>query len=126
MSTFKWAHTNITVFDLDKSLAFYRDALGLTVTGTIDAPDGSFKIVYLGDGENVHKLELTWLKARNVPYNLGDNEIHLAMTTPDFEKALEKHKAMGCTIWENNAMGIYFIQDPDGFWVEILPERFMK
>jgi len=126
MTTFNWAHTNINVFNLDKSLVFYRDALGLSVTGTIDAPDGSFKIVYLGDGENVHKLELTWLKARTEPYNLGDNEIHLAMTTPDFDKALEKHKAMGCTLWENTAMGIYFIQDPDGYWVEILPERFTK
>lgn len=126
MTTFNWAHTNINVFNLDKSLAFYRDALGLSVTGNIDAPDGSFKIVYLGDGENVHKLELTWLKARTEPYNLGDNEIHLAMTTPDFDKALEKHKAMGCTLWENKAMGIYFIQDPDGYWVEILPERFTK
>jgi len=126
MTTFKWAHTNINVFNLDNSRSFYRDALGLSVTGTIDSPDGSFKIVYLGDGENVHKLELTWLKARTEPYNLGDNEIHLAMTTPDFDKALEKHKAMGCTLWENKAMGIYFIQDPDGYWVEILPERFTK
>lgn len=126
MTTFKWAHTNINVFNLDKSLAFYRDALGLSVTGNIDAPDGSFKIVYLGDGANVHKLELTWLKARTEPYNLGDNEIHLAMTTSDFDTALKKHKAMGCTIWENKAMGIYFIQDPDGYWVEILPEKFMK
>ena len=126
MNTFTWAHTNINVFDLDKSLAFYQDALDLTVTGTIDGPDGRFKIVYLGDGITPHKLELTWLKDRKEPYNLGDNEMHLAMTTPDFEKSLEKHKAMDCTIWENKDMGIYFIQDPNGYWIEILPEHFTK
>ncbi|MBU1171177.1 MAG: VOC family protein, partial [Proteobacteria bacterium] len=71
MNTFNWAHTNINVFDLEKSLAFYRKALGLQVTGTIDAPDGRFKIVYLGDGINVHQLELTWLKDRKEPYKLG-------------------------------------------------------
>ena len=126
MASFTWAHTNINVFDLEKSLAFYKDALGLDVTGKIDAPDGSFKIVYLGDGDTRHKLELTWLKARKEPYNLGDNEIHLAMTTKDFDSALQKHKDMGCNIWENKEMGIYFIQDPDGYWIEILPEDFVK
>lgn len=126
MTTFQWAHTNINVFDLEKSLTFYRYTLGLSVTGTIDGPEGRFKIVCLGDGKNTHRLELTWLKDRTEPYNLGDNEIHLAMTTPDFDGALAKHKAMDCTIWENKDMGIYFIQDPDGYWVEILPERFVK
>jgi len=126
MTTFHWAHTNINVFNLEKSLAFYKEALGLSVMGTIDGPEGRFKIVYLGDGKNTHRLELTWLKDRTEPYNLGDNEIHLAMTTPDFDGALAKHKAMDCTIWENKDMGIYFIQDPDGYWVEILPERFVK
>lgn len=124
--TFTWAHTNINVFDLEKSLAFYRDALGLSVTGQIDGPDGSFTIVYLGDDTTPHKLELTWLKDKTEPYNLGDNEIHLAMTTNDYEGALEKHKSMGCSIWENKEMGIYFIEDPDGYWIEILPEDFNK
>jgi lactoylglutathione lyase len=126
MSTFTWAHTNITVFDIDRSLAFYKEALGLSVTGGIDGPDGNFKIIYLGDGKNRHKLELTWLKDRTEPYNLGDNEIHMAMTTPDFDQALAKHKAMGCPIWENTEMGIYFIQDPDGYWTEIIPEDILQ
>ena len=73
MTTFHWAHTNINVFNLEKSLAFYKEALGLSVMGTIDGPEGRFKIVYLGDGKNTHRLELTWLKDRTEPYNLGDN-----------------------------------------------------
>lgn len=122
MPHFTWTHTNLNVFDLEKSLSFYKEALGLDVTKTMDGPEGSFKIVYLGDSRTPHKLELTWLKERTEPYNLGDNEIHIAFTTPDYDTALKKHKAMGCNIWENEEMGIYFIEDPDGYWVEILPE----
>ena len=58
---FRFAHNNLNVLDLEKSLAFYREALGLKEAGRIDPPDGSFIIVYLGDGQSKHKLELTWL-----------------------------------------------------------------
>ena len=77
---FTFAHNNINVYDLDKSLAFYKDALGLTVTRTKEADDGSFKLVYLGDGVTPHLLELTWLRDMDRPYDLGDNEIHLALS----------------------------------------------
>ena len=55
------------------------------------------------------------------PYNLGDNEFHLALEVDDFDKAYERHKEMGCICFENKAMGIYFISDPDNYWIEILP-----
>lgn len=42
-------------------------------------------------------------------------------TTDDFDAAHKKHKEMGCICFENEAMGIYFIEDPDGYWLEILP-----
>ncbi|WP_425058746.1 Lactoylglutathione lyase [Sporomusa carbonis] len=117
---FKFAHNNLNVLDLDKSLAFYKQALQLEETRRKEMPD--FTLVFLGDGHTPHKLELTWLKDRKEPYNLGDNEIHLAFTVDDFEKAHELHKAMGCICYENQAMGIYFIVDPDGYWLEIIPE----
>ena len=69
------------------------------------------------------ELELTWLRDWDRPYNLGDNEIHLAFVTEDFEAAHAKHKEMGCICFENEAMGIYFINDPDGYWLEILPMK---
>lgn len=118
---FSFAHNNINVKDLDKSLSFYKDALGLEEVGHIDGEDGSFKIVYLGDGTNPHRLELTWLRDWDRPYNLGDNEFHLAFYVDDYEGALSKHKAMNCVVYENEAMGIYFIADPDGYWTEIIP-----
>ncbi len=123
---FSFLHNNINVFDLQKSIAFYDEALGLKEVSRIESEDGSFIIVYLGDGISKHTLELTWLRDKTTPYNLGDNEIHLAFEVDDYEGALEKHRAMEVVCFENDAMGIYFINDPDGYWVEILPTNHMK
>ncbi|MDY3618827.1 VOC family protein [Agathobaculum sp.] len=118
---FTFAHNNLNVFELSRSLAFYSEALGLTETRRIEAPDGSFIIVYLGDGKTPHQLELTWLRDRTTPYDLGDNEIHLAFRTDNFDAAHAKHASMGCICFENPHMGIYFIADPDGYWLEVIP-----
>ena len=120
---FRFAHNNINVLDLDKSLAFYKQALGLAEVRRKEAEDGSFILVYLGDGQSPHQLELTWLRDRDQPYNLGDNEIHLAFTVDEYQAAHQLHSEMGCICYENPAMGIYFIADPDGYWLEIVPVR---
>ncbi|MDD2805875.1 MAG: VOC family protein [Elusimicrobiales bacterium] len=120
---FTFSHNNLNVLDLGKSLKFYKEALGLVETRRKEAADGSFTLVFLGDCLTPHKLELTCLRDRKEKYDLGDNEIHLAFTTPDYAAAHELHKKMGCICYENEAMGIYFIEDPDGYWLEILPER---
>ena len=121
---FKFAHNNFNVMDLDKSLKFYEEALGLKEVRRIAPEDGSFIIVYLGDGQTPHMLELTWLRDwEKDHYNLGDNEFHLALTVDDFEAAHEKHKEMGCICFENPKLGIYFITDPDYYWLEFLPTR---
>ena len=122
--TFKFAHNNINVYDLDKSLAFYEEMLGLKPVRVKEAEDKSFKLVFLGDSEgSEHKLEITWLRDRQNPYELGDNEIHLAFTTDDFERAYAFHKEKGVVCYENTAMGVYFISDPDGYWLEIVPAK---
>jgi len=120
---FTFSHNNLNVFDLDKSLSFYKKALGLSEIRKHEAPDGSFIIAFLGDGKTQHKLELTWLKEWQKPYELGDNEIHLAFTVDDYQAAHDLHQKMGCICFENKAMGIYFIEDPDGYWLEIVPAR---
>jgi len=121
---FQFAHNNFNVMDLEKSLAFYEEALGLREARRITAPDGSFIIVYLTDGTTGHLLELTWLRDWDKDhYDLGDDEFHLAFTVDDYDAALAKHKEMGCVAMENEAMGIYFITDPDEYWLEILPAR---
>lgn len=119
---FQFAHNNFNVLDLARSLQFYQQALGFKESRRFEGP--GFTIVYLSDGGRTpHELELTWLHDRKEPYNLGDNEFHLAVKTDDFAKAHEKHAAMGCICYENAAMGIYFINDPDGYWIEILPSN---
>jgi lactoylglutathione lyase len=120
---FTFAHNNINVLDLEKSVEFYKKALGLTEVRRKEAADGSFILVFLGDGETNHNLELTWLKDWDRPYDLGDNEFHLAFTVDDYDAAHALHSEMGCICYENPGMGIYFIEDPDGYWLEIVPKR---
>ncbi len=123
MMKFRMYHENYNVLDLNRSLEFYKKALGLTEQRRKEASDGSYIIVYVGNEEADFQLELTWLRDRTEPYNLGDEEFHLAFETDDFEAAHALHSEMGCICFENEKMGIYFIQDPDGYWLEIVPVR---
>lgn len=120
---FKMVHENYNVYDLQKSLEFYEKALGLTEIRRKEAKDGSFIIVYLGNDTTDFELELTWLADHKEPYDLGEQEFHLAFTTDDYEKAHQLHKEMGCICFENPSMGIYFIEDPDGYWLEMIPSK---
>lgn len=120
---FKMVHENYNVSDLQRSLDFYRDALGLTEVRRKEADDGSFVIVYVANDAADFELELTWLREHPQKYDLGECEFHLAFSVADMEAAHEKHAQMGCICYENKAMGIYFICDPDGYWLEIVPER---
>lgn len=120
---FTFTHFNFNVSDLDKSIAFYREAFGLEEVSRKVAEDGSYIIVLLGDGKSDFCLELTALREHPEPYDLGECEFHLAFRTPDYEGAHKKHQEMGCICFENPKMGIYFIVDPDGYWVEVLPEE---
>jgi lactoylglutathione lyase len=120
---FQFNHNNINVSDLERSVTFYKKALGLVETRRFEPPDKSFLLVFLGDEVTTHKLELTWLRDHPEAYNLGDNEFHLAFTVDDYDEAYRHHREMGCVCYENQSMGIYFIEDPDGYWVEIIPEK---
>ncbi len=119
---FKMVHNNLNVLDLEKSLDFYARALDLHEVRRKEGENGDFIIVYLANQNAPHQLELTWLKEKDGPYDLGDNEIHLAFTTDDYDGAFKKHQEMGCVCFVNEQMGIYFIEDPDGYWLEVLPE----
>lgn len=116
-------HFNINVSDLERSIAFYEKALSLKKVGEIKHPSGSFIINYLKAPQGDFKLELTWLKDHEGPYELGENESHLAvrLDEDDFKTVHEYHRQLGCICYENPDMGIYFIHDPDDYWIEILP-----
>lgn len=120
----KFDHFNFNVIDLEKSLEFYEKALGLVEKRRKVAEDGSFILVYLTDGKTDFSLELTWLRDFNRPYNLGDCEFHLCMRLDgNYDENRRYHKEMGCVCFENQQMGLYFISDPDGYWIEVLPVR---
>ena len=117
---FEIKHTNINVADMERSIAFYKEALGLEPVRRLSPEDGSFELVYLGDGTDGHQIELTCLKDHPQAYDLGENEWHIAFAAEDKNAAYELHKQMGCICFENTDMGIYFIEDPDGYWLEIV------
>lgn len=116
-------HENYNVTDLDRSLKFYKDALGLYEKRRHAQPDGSFVIVFIGTDDSDFEMELTWLRDHPQKYDLGEDEFHLAFCTDDFDAAYKRHSEMGCICFENTAMGLYFIEDPDGYWIEILPRK---
>ena len=116
-------HFNFNVSDLEKSMQFYKDALDLTEVRRKVAVDGRYIIVFLGDGQTDFRLELTWLRDHPQKYDLGECEFHLALRADDYDAAHKRHEEMGCICFENPKMGIYFISDPDGYWIEIIPTR---
>jgi len=118
---FRMIHENYNVSDLDASIRFYQEALGLYEARRKNG-DG-FIIVFMRNDESDFELELTWLADHPQKYDIGEEEFHLAFRTDDFEAAHALHEKMGCICFENPKMGIYFIQDPDGYWLEILPIR---
>ena len=118
----RFDHFNINVLDLEKSISFYNKALGLKEHRRMEGSDGSFILVYLTDEKTGFLLELTWLRDHEGPYELGDNESHLCFRVEgDYDEVRKFHKEMGCVCFENTEMGLYFINDPDDYWVEILP-----
>lgn len=118
-------HYNINVTNLERSLEFYKKALNLRKTGEIPGPDGEFMINYLEAPEGDFRLELTWLRDHKQPYDLGENENHLAvrLDKDNFDEVHDYHRELGIICYENPAMGIYFINDPDDYWIEILRKR---
>lgn len=120
---FKMVHTEIHVLDLERSVAFYREAFGLEPVREKGPEDGSWKIVFLQGESSDYQLELTWNEGREEPYDMGSGDIHLAFRVDDIDAARARHREMGCICYENEGMGIYFVSDPDGFWIEVIPAR---
>ncbi|CAK7055652.1 MAG: hypothetical protein PARBA_01995 [Parabacteroides sp.] len=120
----RFDHFNINVLDLERSIAFYDKALGLKEHHRKEAADGSFILVYLTDNATGFLLELTWLRDRTEAYELGDNESHLCFRVAgNYDEIREYHREQDFICFENKEMGLYFINDPDDYWIEILPVK---
>ena len=85
--------------------------------------DGSWTNTFMGNDGVPFEIELTWNRGRVEPYENGGKDTHIAFAVDDFDAAHELHEKRGCIIRENPRMGLYFIADPEGQWLEILPAR---
>ena len=121
--TFRFYHCNINVRELERSVRFYSEALGLSVVREKEASDGSFKLAFLANDAASFQIELTWLRDHaDRDYELGENESHLCIRVAgDYDAVREYHRSRGWVCFENHEMGLYFINDPDDYWIEVLP-----
>ncbi len=122
----KIIHTMIRVLDLDRSLAFYEQAFGLTPSHQLDFED--FALVYLRNGENDMEIELTLNKSETEPYTHGNGYGHVAMCVDDLDSEYRRFNELGFEPTDivefapdNNLLAkFFFVTDPDGYEIEIL------
>ena len=120
----KMYHSSIDVLDLERSLEFYKKAMGLEVMREIDTGSDERRIVYIGTPDNPGcMLELNWYRDRTEPYDLGENPVHQGFRVDNYDEALKFHQEMGCVVDIHEGFGVYFIADPDGYIMEIVPTR---
>ena len=117
----KMIHHCIHVLDLERSLTFYRKALGFEIIRTLEGDDGSWSYTFIGNDTTPFELELSWERDRTEPYANAARDMHLGCEVDDLAAARALHEEMGCIVGELGTKGIYFIADPDGCWIEILP-----
>ncbi|AYR21627.1 lactoylglutathione lyase [Alcaligenes faecalis] len=123
-------HTMLRVGNLDRSLAFYTDVLGMKLLRQSDYPDGRFTLAFVGyqDESEAAVLELThnW----DTPsYDLGNGYGHIALEVPDAYKACEDIKARGGKVvreagpMKHGSTVIAFVEDPDGYKIELIQAK---
>ena len=118
-------HTCIRVMDLEKSLEFYKNALGLVETRRKDFPEHKFTLVYLSDTPDGYEIELTYNYDPEKPYDLGNGFSHVAIGADDIVSLREKHMEMGYEVTDLKGLPgepprYYFVTDPDGYKVEVI------
>lgn len=117
---FRFAHSCLTVRDLKRSLAFYEQALGLVPTRRLHPADQDIELTFLSDGKSAYELELGCPADQTKPPVPGD--VHIAFSVADMDAAHALHESMGVISRDNPEVEVYFIADPDGHQIEIIPE----
>lgn len=128
---FRMLHTMLRVKDLDASIAFYTEGLGMRLLRRNDFPGGRFTLAFVGYGpEDSHTvLELTHNWDREAPYGLGAGYGHIAVAVPDIYGACAALKARGVNVvrepgpMKHGSTVIAFVEDPDGYKVELIERR---
>ena len=118
---FRQEFSSLYVSDLAKSLDFYEKALNLKVLRRKPAADR--ELAFIGNEESVQQVELIRLNNQAGPVDPGKNTVYFAFRTDEYEAARAKHTEMGCFDHDLPDFGVYFIKDPDGHLIEIMPVR---
>jgi lactoylglutathione lyase len=123
-------HTMLRVGDLDRSIAFYRDILGMELISRKDYPDGKFTLAFLGFGRNPEQAEIeltfNWGVER---YEIGTGYGHIALGVDDIHGVCDKIRKAGGNItrepgpMKHGTTVIAFVQDPDGYKIELIEEK---
>ena len=121
----KMLHTCIRVMNLEKSLEFYKNGLGLIETRRNDFPEYKFTLVYLSNEEGGYEIELTYNYDPEKSYELGNGFSHVAIGADDIVALREKHIEMGYEVTDLKGLPgepprYYFVTDPDGYKVEVI------
>ncbi|MGH8729480.1 MAG: lactoylglutathione lyase [Burkholderiales bacterium] len=120
-------HTMLRVGNLERSLAFYNDVLGMKLLRRNDYPDGKFTLAFVGYGDEAHHavLELTY-NWDTASYDLGNGYGHIAIEVPDAYAACEEVKKRGGKVireagpMKHGKTVIAFVEDPDGYKIEFI------
>jgi lactoylglutathione lyase len=119
-------HTCLNVMDLDRSIAFYRDRLGLKLTRRVEIKENNAEIAFMEDPDG-SAIELThWRDKKQLVE--GDNFDHIAFGVKDMDATIETLRSHGTTIamepfkLSGGVRQIAFIKDPDGNWLELIEE----
>ena len=122
----KYLHTMLRVVDLDRSIQFYTELMGLTLQRRTECPDGKFTLAFLGEtkeGEGFLELTHNW---ETKSYDKGNAYGHMAFSAPDIYKTCENIQELGGKItrppgpMKHGTTVIAFVEDPDGYKVEFI------
>lgn len=122
---YSFAHVGINVLHLEQSIEFYDKAFGMKEAFRMH-PKSNLDMVlcFLSDGHNGTMITLVWYGERKTPYVLGENNVHIALVTDDFEASYKRHKEMGIVSIEEIQKNIYYVEDPDGYEIAIVPANY--
>ena len=121
----KFAHVSITVKDMEESIAFYQNVMGLDLVSRRKIPENNAEVAFLSDKISDVRIELTYWRDKT-DWTSGDELDHLAFTVPDMDVAMETFRSQHVEIakepysLQGSARKIAFITDPNGIWIELI------
>jgi len=124
----QFSHVSITVKDMEETIKFYREVIGLELASRREIPENRAEIAFLTDKISNVRIELTYWKDKK-DWTSGDELDHLALTLPNMDEAMKKFRRQGVEIakepysLKGSTSKIAFIKDPNGIWIELIESR---